>query len=104
MIKDIQVFLSFANFYCRFIYDFNKIGGLHILMLKTTQSGKNLLSLMAKNDKVDSNCSNCDNKTIKKLQFKNLNRAIKYLTPKARIAFTQLKKHLPKLHFLDILI
>ena len=35
-IWDIQVFLSFANFYKQFIKDFNKIATLLILILKTT--------------------------------------------------------------------
>ena len=37
-IRDIQVFLSFANFYRRFIKGFSKIAALLTLILKTTAS------------------------------------------------------------------
>ena len=37
-IRDIQVFLGFANFYWRFIQDFSKIAASLTLMLKTTGS------------------------------------------------------------------
>ena len=33
--------------------------------------------------------NNCKDKTIKRSASKNLNRATSYLTPKARLAFTQ---------------
>ena len=55
---------------------------------------------MAENAKVGSVGigNNCENKTIEisPLTSKNLNRAIGYLTPKARLAFTQLKKAFTK--------
>lgn len=37
LVKDIQVFLRFANFYQRFIKDFSKIATPLILILKTTR-------------------------------------------------------------------
>ena len=40
--------------------------------------------------------SNCKDKTVKKLPSKNLNRATSYLTPKARLAFTKLRKAFTK--------
>ena len=64
-------------------------------MLKTTQSAENLTLLMAKDDEVGSvGDGNCEDKTIKRssLTSKNLNKATSYLTPKARLAFTQLRK------------
>ena len=39
---------------------------------------------------------NCEYETIKRSFSKNSNRAVKYLTPKARLAFTQLKKKFTK--------
>ena len=39
-IRDIEVFLGFANFYCRFIKGFNKIAALLTSMLKTTMSSQ----------------------------------------------------------------
>ena len=36
--QDIQVFISFANFYWRFIWGFNRIAALLTSMLKTTGS------------------------------------------------------------------
>ena len=68
-------------------------------MLKTTSSDKNLSSLIAKDTEVGSvSVSDCGNETVKKLLLtsKNSNRAIGYLTPKARLAFTQLKKTFTK--------
>lgn len=38
LIRDIQVFIRFANFYCQFIYGFNRITALLTLMLKTSES------------------------------------------------------------------
>ena len=38
LVRDIQVFLGFANFYCRFIKGFSKIATLLTSMLKTTMS------------------------------------------------------------------
>ena len=37
-VQDIQVFISFANFYRGFIQGFNKIAALLTSMLKTTRS------------------------------------------------------------------
>ena len=49
---------------------------------------------LAKNDKaaIDSDKKDCEDKTIKKLHPKNLNRAVGYLTPQAELTFTQWKK------------
>ena len=91
LMRDIQVFLKFANFYWRFIQDFSKIAGPLTLMLKTTQSAKNLSLSMAEDAEVDSIGNvDCKNKIVKKspLISQNSNRAMGYLTPQARLTFT----------------
>ena len=61
-------------------------------MLQITRSSKNLLlSVDVDEDykvNISGSGSNYKDKTIKKSPFKNLNRAIGYLTPEARLAFT----------------
>ena len=72
LMKDIQVFLDFANFYLCFIQGINKIAGPVIFMLRTsstTRSFKNLLILIdvAKSVKVTiGGGSDCENKTVRK--------------------------------------
>ena len=65
-------------------------------MLKTIQSAKNLLSSIIEDVEVSSVCGSGDykDKMLKRLPFtfKNLNGATGYLTPKARLAFTNLRK------------
>ena len=65
-------------------------------MLQIISLSKNLLLLidMNKNDKVGIIGSSDDEKnvTVKKSPLKNLNKATRYLTLKARLAFTKLKK------------
>ena len=66
-------------------------------MIKTsfaTKPSKNLLLLinMAEFDKVDVGDGDCEDKTVKRLPFKNSNGVKNYLTPKARLAFIQLRK------------
>ena len=93
--NDIQVFLRCVNFYQRFIQGFNKIAGSLTSMLRTTWSAKNLSSLIAKNAEVSSiGGGDCEDKTVERSPFisKNSNKAASYLTPEARLAFTQLKK------------
>ena len=93
-IRDIQVFLSFANFYWSFIQGFSKIAKPLTSMVKTTRSAKNSSLLVAKDAQIDSigDGGDCKNETIKRLPSKNLNRATGYLTPKTRLAFTKLRK------------
>ena len=67
LVKDIQVFILFTNFYYQVIYGFNKIVALLILILK-------ILSI------------NDDNITIKKID------GITFWTFKAKIVFFQLRK------------
>lgn len=45
---------------------------------------------------IDSNSSDCKDKTVKNLPFTNLNTAIGYLTPNAKLTFTQLTKMFTK--------
>ena len=65
-------------------------------MLKTTQLVKNLLLSIAEDAEVDSisGGGNREDETVKRslLISKNWNGAIGYLTPKAKLAFTQLSK------------
>lgn len=92
--RDIQVFLGFANFYRRFIQSFSKIAGPLTLMLRTsfaTRLSKNSLPSIdvAKVDKVGVDSGgDCEDETIGRSLSKNLNGATVYLTPVARQAFT----------------
>ena len=69
-------------------------------MLQTTKLSKKLpLSIdVAECDKVGivGGGSNCEDKTVKRSLFKNLNRATDYLTLKARLAFIKLRKAFTK--------
>ena len=88
--RDIHVFVDFANFYWRFIQSFSKITGSLILMLKMSSaniSSKNLLLLIdvAEVDEVCIGSSgDCKDETVGRLLSKNSNKAISYLTPNAR--------------------
>ena len=88
---DIQLFLGFANFYWRFIQDFNNIAKLLISIFLITGLSKNLLLsiIMVQSHKVGivSGGSDCEDEMVKRSPFKNLNRVVRYLTPKARLAF-----------------
>ena len=106
--KDIQVFLDFANFYQRFIQSFSKIIEPLTSTLKissTTRLSKNsLLSInMAKVDKTDVGVGGGEYKdeTVGRLPSKNSNRAIGYLTSDARQAFTQLRQAFTKVLILQ---
>ena len=98
LVRDIQVFLAFANFYQRFIQGFTKIAEPLTSMLKTTRLAKNLSSLMAENAEVGSIGGDCEDETVKRspLTSKNLNGATGYLTPDAKRAFTQLRQAFTK--------
>ena len=47
---------------------------------------------MAKDAEFSSRGSDCEDKTVKRLLSKNLNRATNYLIPNARQTFTQLRQ------------
>ena len=51
-VQDIQVFISFTNFYQRFIQDFNKIAALLTSILKTTESSDLATRKMGANEVV----------------------------------------------------
>ena len=94
-VRDIKVFLGFANFYQRFIQGFSKIAGPLTSILKTTKSAKNLSLLVAEDDEFGSiGDSDCKEETVGRspLTFKNSNGATGYLTLDAKQAFTQLRQ------------
>ena len=100
LVRDIHIFLNFANFYQRFIKGFNKIAEPLTSMFQTTGLPKNLPSLMDVADSVEvgtiGDGNDYVNKTVERSMSKNSNRATGYLTPKARLAFTQLRKAFTK--------
>ena len=94
-IKNIQVFLKFANFYQRFIQNFSRIVGPLTSILRTsstTQSAKNLSQMnVAKDVEVGGGVGgNCKEGTVKRSPSKNLNKA-GYLTPNIKKAFNHLR-------------
>ena len=107
LIRDIQVFLGFANFYWRFIQSFSKITGPLTLMLKTssaTRSLKNSLLLMdlAEVDEVGvGDNGDCEDKTFGRSPLKNSNGATGYLIPNTRQTFTQLRQAFTKASILQ---
>ena len=97
LLRDIQVFLDFANFYWRFIQNFGKIVRLLTLMLRTsqTQLAKNssLLIDVAENAEIGVDDNDHEDEMSEKLpRSKNLNGAMSYLSRKARLAVTQLRQ------------
>lgn len=92
-IRDIQIFIRFANFYHQFIHKFSRIVAprtsiLKILgseILSVLQTSKNEV-LSRKNNYIESGKDNNNNKTVRK------NGGTSYLTPKAKIAFAKWKK------------
>ena len=67
-------------------------------MLKTTQAVENFSLSIAKDAEVGSIDDDYEEKPFERLSLtsKNLNKAIDYLIPKARLAFTQLRKAFTK--------
>ena len=100
LLRDIQVFLNFANFYRRFIQNFSKIARPLTSMLRasSTQSAKNLSSLvdMAEDAEVGVCGGDCKDETVGRLPSKNSNKATCYPTPNARRAFTQWRQAFTK--------
>ena len=98
-VRDIQVFLGFANFYWCFIKGFNKIAGPLKLMLEIIRLAGNLSLSVAENAEIDSiGGGDCNNKMVERLPLisKNLNGATGYLTPNTKWAFTQLRQTFTK--------
>ena len=119
-VKDIQVFLCFANFYCCFIHNFSKIAGPLMSMLKRTSRirwlGVVLLSVnVAEKNEFRDDSSNSiksiitPNKStrVDYLIFKGTIsvRDFRYLTPDAKNAFNYLQHTFTKafiLHHFDL--
>ena len=100
-LRDIQVFLGFANFYQYFIQNLSKIAGPLTSILRTspTWSAKNLSLLidLVENAEVGVGGSDREDETNRRSpNSKNTNGARGYLTLKAKLAFTQLKKAFTK--------
>ena len=116
-VRDIQVFLGFANFYCCFIWGFSKIASPLTSMLRTSNLSENSLNKMVEDDEVVDGSNNSGQNLAESKKSKNyqisaksrkaiLNKikisvnstmaatadATGYLTPKARGAFTQLRQ------------
>ena len=104
--RDIQVFLDFANFYPRFIQSFSKIAGSLTLMLKTSSATRSLKNLLLSIDMAEVDEFGVDgggdhkDEAVRKSPSKNLNGVTGYLTPDARRAFTQLKQAFTKVPIL----
>ena len=93
-VRDIQVFLGFANFYWRFIQDLSKIAGPLTSMLRTTRLAEHSSLSMPEDAEVGSvGGGDCEDETVERspLTSKNSNGATGYLTPGAKRAFTQLR-------------
>ena len=95
LVRKIQVFLGFTNFYQCFIQGFSKTAGPLTSMFQTSSTTKSLKNLLltiyiTRSNKVyGSDGGNCEDRTIEKsIRFKNLNKATGYLSPKAKQAFT----------------
>ena len=65
-VRDIQVFIDFANFYWRFIQGFNRIVVPLTSKLKTTESSELTSRLGANNDEVVGDGSKADDKNLSK--------------------------------------
>ena len=94
-IRDIQVFIGFANFYWRFIQGFSKIPAPLTSMLKTSpQSAGTLPATAVDNSEVIGSSGGNEGKSAKSDFIKPVRRAEKpsFLTLDARRAFTQLRQ------------
>ena len=111
-VRDIQIIIGFANFYCRFIKDFSNIAILLTSLLKKTRlSNLTLKAFRADNNEIVSNGSDRANETIvnlsKNSKFKKLTYIINikamekpnFLTLDAKKAFNHLR-----LAFIEALI
>ena len=98
LVRDIQMFIGFTNFYRRFIQDFSKIAAPLIFMLKTTRSSE---ELALKTFRVDDNevvGSGGDSETVRNSSRKltcvpNIRATGEpnFLTPNTKKAFNHLK-------------
>lgn len=84
-VRNIQVFIEFANLYRRFIHGFSKIAALLTLMLKTSAGDTN--------DTVGDEKKNWSGDKISKTtKSKSASFGSDFLTPKARLVFNQLRQ------------
>ena len=103
LIRDIQVFIRFANFYRRFIRGFSKIAAPLTSILKTTRSLESAPRLGADDNEIVGGGGKADDKNLSKSKkSKNAKSEIQthfgvteepiFLTPDTREAFNQLKQ------------
>ena len=71
LIKDIQVFLRFANFYCHFSQGFSKIAGPLTLMMKTNNLSENFLNKIVKDNEVVSGSNDLSQNLSKSRKSQN---------------------------------
>ena len=94
-IRDIQVFIGFANFYRRFIQGFSKIAAPLTSMLKTSPQPAGALPATAVDDSEVVGSSGGNERKSAKSDFTKPVRGAEepsFLTPDARRAFTQLRQ------------
>ena len=94
-IRDIQVFIGFANFFRRFIQGFSKIAALLTSMLKTSpQPADTLIATGVDDSKVVGSSGRNKGKSTKSDFIKPVRRAEEpsFLTPDTRWAFTPLRQ------------
>ena len=102
-VRDIQVFIGFANFYRRFIRGFSKIAAPLTSMLKTTGSSDSAPRLGADDDEVVGGGGKAEDQNLSKSKkLKNVKSGVQtrlgatgeptFLTPDAREAFNQLRQ------------
>ena len=118
LVRDIQVFIGFANFYQCFIQGFSRIAAPLTSLLKTTRSSEESAPKVFKADdnevvgdgggranKIVMNLSK-NKKSRKSTRISNIGATGEpnFLTPDAKKAFNQLRLALSKLRSSDILI
>ena len=94
-IRDIQVFIGFANFYRRFIQGFSKIAALLTSMLKTSAKPAGVLPAIGVDNKKVFGSSGGNKKKSAKSNFTKPMRGaeeLSFLTLDTRRAFTQLRQ------------
>ena len=105
-VRDIQVFISFANFYRQFIRDFSRIATPLTSMLKTTRLSNLAPKELGADEVVEGGGKNDDRNLSKSKKSKNVKSEIQtcvgaagepiFLTPGAREAFNQLRQAFTK--------
>ena len=91
-VRNIQVFLNFANFYQQFIQSFNSIAGLFTFIFRISPNQSAEPSSLSTDvfDNVEVGISDGSNKRVKKLLFyiKLTNGVISHSTLNAKATFT----------------